>query len=195
MGGGALRCPPPAPTWRPPERRHRKRLLVRAEFGGYAWSLAGPSPIPGNCAIPTSGQPRTADSALCGRQSGQPQFGGTTDRAGAGRAVRLAVVLFNLGGPDSPDAVEPFLRNLFSDPAVIDLPGFIRRPLASFVARRRAPIAREIYAKIGGRSPSNAQVAWLAVYSPSSTSHTNQRSALKTVDLLEYPRPARSTRD
>ncbi len=67
--------------------------------------------------------------------------------------MKLAVVLFNLGGPDSPDAVEPFLRNLFSDPAVIDLPGFIRRPLASFVARRRAPIAREIYAKIGGRSP------------------------------------------
>ncbi len=67
--------------------------------------------------------------------------------------MKIAVVLFNLGGPDSPEAVEPFLRNLFSDPAVIDLPGLIRRPLASFIARRRAPVAREIYAKIGGRSP------------------------------------------
>jgi ferrochelatase len=67
--------------------------------------------------------------------------------------VKLAVVLFNLGGPDSLDAVEPFLRNLFSDPAVIDLPGFLRRPLARIVARRRAPVAREIYARIGGRSP------------------------------------------
>ena len=67
--------------------------------------------------------------------------------------MKLAVVLYNLGGPDSPEAVEPFLRNLFSDPAIISLPGILRRPLARFVARRRAPIAREIYAKLGGRSP------------------------------------------
>jgi protoporphyrin/coproporphyrin ferrochelatase len=67
--------------------------------------------------------------------------------------VKLAVVLFNLGGPDAPEAVEPFLRNLFSDPAIITLPGIFRRPLARLVAARRAPIAREIYAKIGGRSP------------------------------------------
>ncbi len=67
--------------------------------------------------------------------------------------MKLAVVLFNLGGPDAPEAVEPFLRNLFSDPAIITLPGFLRQPLARLVAARRAPIAREIYAKIGGRSP------------------------------------------
>jgi ferrochelatase len=67
--------------------------------------------------------------------------------------VKLAVILFNLGGPDSLEAVEPFLRNLFSDPAVIDLPAFLRQPLARFVAKRRAPVAREIYARMGGRSP------------------------------------------
>jgi ferrochelatase len=67
--------------------------------------------------------------------------------------VRVAVVLFNLGGPDSPDAVEPFLRNLFSDPAIVRLPAILRLPLARYIARRRAPLAREIYAKIGGRSP------------------------------------------
>jgi ferrochelatase len=67
--------------------------------------------------------------------------------------VKLAVVLFNLGGPDSLEAVEPFLRNLFTDPAIISLPGILRMPLGRFIARRRAPIAREIYAKIGGRSP------------------------------------------
>jgi ferrochelatase len=67
--------------------------------------------------------------------------------------VKLAVVLFNLGGPDSLDAVEPFLRNLFSDPAIINLPGFVRRPLARFIARRRAPLARKIYEHLGGRSP------------------------------------------
>jgi ferrochelatase len=67
--------------------------------------------------------------------------------------VKLAVVLFNLGGPDSLEAVEPFLTNLFSDPAVISLPAFLRLPLARLIAKKRGPIAREIYAKIGGRSP------------------------------------------
>jgi ferrochelatase len=67
--------------------------------------------------------------------------------------VKLGIVLFNLGGPDSPEAVEPFLRNLFSDPAIIALPAIVRKPLAWFIARRRAPLARKIYDHIGGRSP------------------------------------------
>lgn len=67
--------------------------------------------------------------------------------------MKLAVVLYNLGGPDSLDAVEPFLTNLFSDPAIITAPTFIRKPLARFIAKRRTPIAHEIYGKIGGRSP------------------------------------------
>ena len=67
--------------------------------------------------------------------------------------MKLAVVLFNLGGPDAPEAVEPFLRNLFNAPAILSVPSFVRKPLARFIAGRRAPIAREIYAKIGGRSP------------------------------------------
>ena len=67
--------------------------------------------------------------------------------------MKLAVILFNLGGPDGPEAVEPFLRNLFSDPAIITLPVPLRLPLAWLIARRRAPIARKIYGHIGGRSP------------------------------------------
>jgi ferrochelatase len=67
--------------------------------------------------------------------------------------VKLAVVVFNLGGPDSLDAVEPFLENLFSDPAILSLPFIVRKPLAWFIAKRRGPIAREIYGRIGGRSP------------------------------------------
>ena len=67
--------------------------------------------------------------------------------------MKLAIVLFNLGGPDSPEAVEPFLRNLFGDPAILSVPGFVRAPLARFIARRRAPVARDIYARIGGSSP------------------------------------------
>ncbi len=67
--------------------------------------------------------------------------------------ARVAIVLMNLGGPDSLEAVRPFLVNLFSDPAIIDLPGPLRRPLARLIAWRRAPVAREIYTKLGGRSP------------------------------------------
>lgn len=67
--------------------------------------------------------------------------------------MKLAIVLFNLGGPDSPEAVRPFLRNLFSDAAIISLPAPLRLPLAWLIARRRAPVAREIYGHIGGRSP------------------------------------------
>jgi len=67
--------------------------------------------------------------------------------------VRVGIVLFNLGGPDNIAGVEPFLRNLFSDPAIIRLPGFFRLPLARWIAARRAPLAQEIYAHIGGGSP------------------------------------------
>ena len=66
---------------------------------------------------------------------------------------RVAVVLMNLGGPDSLDAVEPFLRNLFRDPAIIGAPGPVRWILARLIARRRGPEAREIYRTISGRSP------------------------------------------
>lgn len=67
--------------------------------------------------------------------------------------MKLAVVLFNLGGPDNLKAVKPFLRNLFSDPAIIGLPGFLRLPLARFIATRRTPFTRGMYEEIGGRSP------------------------------------------
>ncbi len=66
---------------------------------------------------------------------------------------KLAVVLFNLGGPDSPAAIKPFLFNLFNDPAIIALPKPFRTALAWLISTRRAPIARKIYAHLGGRSP------------------------------------------
>ncbi|MFL5268590.1 MAG: ferrochelatase [Stellaceae bacterium] len=67
--------------------------------------------------------------------------------------ARVAIVLMNLGGPDSLEAVQPFLFNLFSDPAIIRLPAPIRLPLARLIARRRARVAREIYRRLGGASP------------------------------------------
>ena len=67
--------------------------------------------------------------------------------------MRTAIVFFNLGGPDRPEAVEPFLYNLFNDPAIIRIPWPLRAWLARFVAWRRGPKARAIYAQIGGGSP------------------------------------------
>ncbi len=66
---------------------------------------------------------------------------------------KLAVVLFNLGGPDGPEAVRPFLENLFKDPAIIGLPSFLRLPLAKFIASRREEMAKANYAIMGGGSP------------------------------------------
>jgi len=67
--------------------------------------------------------------------------------------ARTAVVLFNLGGPDRPEAVRPFLVNLFSDPAILRVPGLVRMVLARFIAGRRAKVARAMYGRIGGASP------------------------------------------
>ena len=67
--------------------------------------------------------------------------------------MRRAVVLFNLGGPDSMDAVGPFLTNLFSDPSILPVPGLIRKFLSKLIVRRRIPEAKAIYARMGGRSP------------------------------------------
>jgi len=68
---------------------------------------------------------------------------------------RIGVVLLQLGGPDRLESVEPFLRNLFSDPDIIDLPlAFLfRETLARIIADRRAPKVVGIYRRIGNRSP------------------------------------------
>jgi ferrochelatase len=68
---------------------------------------------------------------------------------------RIAVVLFNLGGPDGPKAVRPFLKNLFSDPAIIGAPGPVRFLLAETISRLREKLAIENYAVMGGASPLN----------------------------------------
>lgn len=66
---------------------------------------------------------------------------------------KTAVILFNLGGPTSPDTVKPFLFNLFNDKAIISTPQPMRWLLAKVISGRRAPIAREIYQHLGGKSP------------------------------------------
>jgi ferrochelatase len=70
-------------------------------------------------------------------------------------APSTAVLLLNLGGPDSLEAVEPFLYNLFRDPDVIDYPvgQWVRNRIAAAIARRRTPVVQGYYRQIGGKSP------------------------------------------
>lgn len=68
---------------------------------------------------------------------------------------RIAVVLFNLGGPDTGEDVQPFLKNLFRDPAIIRAPLPVRWLIARLISSRRAPMVKQNYAMMdaGGGSP------------------------------------------
>ncbi len=70
----------------------------------------------------------------------------------AGAAGPIGVLLLNLGGPDRPESVRPFLLELFRDPEVLALPGGapVRRALAWLIATLRAPKVRRNYASVGG---------------------------------------------
>ncbi|WP_373065256.1 ferrochelatase [Gemmatimonas sp.] len=61
------------------------------------------------------------------------------------------IVMMNLGGPATLDEVEPFLLRLFADKEIIQLPW--QSVLGKFIATRRAPKVRKLYAGIGGGSP------------------------------------------
>ena len=74
----------------------------------------------------------------------------------AKKIQKIGVLLLNLGGPEKPEDVRPFLYNLFSDRRIIRLgPPFLQKPIAALIARRRTPTSRANYLKIGGGSPIN----------------------------------------
>lgn len=77
------------------------------------------------------------------------------DREPMGSGVKTGVVLLNLGGPDSLEAIRPFLENLFSDPEILRFPlsGLVQKPLARFIASRRSRKVIDNYRAIGGKSP------------------------------------------
>ncbi len=96
---------------------------------------------------------------------------GLTERGMSDRQFpRTAIVLFNLGGPDRPEAVRPFLKNLFTDPAILRVPFFIRPFLARWIARARTGPASANYALMGGKSPllplTQRQASALAAWFP-----------------------------
>jgi len=68
--------------------------------------------------------------------------------------ARIAVILLNMGGPTRLEDVRPFLYNIFSDREIIRLgPAILQKPIAWYIARKRAPKSMDIYRQIGGRSP------------------------------------------
>ena len=67
--------------------------------------------------------------------------------------MKKAVILLNLGGPDKLENVEPFLFNLFYDPAILNLPSFLRYPLAKIISNRKETKAKKIYEELSGPSP------------------------------------------
>lgn len=115
----------------------------------------------------------------------------------AGKSDKIAVVLFNLGGPDAPEAVRPFLLNFFMDPNIIRLPIPFRCLIATLIANKRSKAeARESYAELGGASPllqnSKAQAAALEA-----ELNKTANGAFKTFVCMRYwhPMAAQVARD
>jgi protoporphyrin/coproporphyrin ferrochelatase len=102
---------------------------------------------------------------------------------------KVAVVLFNLGGPDEPADVRPFLENLFNDPAIITAPGFVRRPLATLIARLREKSAKANYAVMGGGSPLLAQTRGQATALEAALSDRLPDQLIKTFVAMRYWHP------
>ena len=102
---------------------------------------------------------------------------------------KIGVVLLNLGGPDSLEAVEPFLFNLFSDPDIIDFPGsfLFRKRLAKIISTRRSPGVIEQYREIGGKSPIKEYTLKQAALLEE---RLNQHLPAKVVVAMRYWKPS-----
>ena len=70
---------------------------------------------------------------------------------------KVGVILLNMGGPDSLEAVRPFLYNLFSDHDIVQIPKLIQKPVARIISTFRAKKVRKYYQLIGGKSPQKEQ--------------------------------------
>jgi ferrochelatase len=106
---------------------------------------------------------------------------------------KKAVILFNLGGPDNLEAVKPFLFNLFNDPAIIAAPSVIRYGIAKLISSRREKTARDIYEKMGGKSPileqTKNQAEHLKVSLNYQLSTNNQQPEYKVFTCMRYWHP------
>jgi ferrochelatase len=110
---------------------------------------------------------------------------------------KIAVVLFNLGGPGGQDDVRPFLQNLFSDPAIIAAPAIVRLPLAWFIAKRRETMAQANYAMMGGGSPLLKETQAQALALEAALGRRLADDQVKTFIAMRYwsPTTAEAARD
>jgi ferrochelatase len=103
---------------------------------------------------PAAAAPAPAAKTVATTSLTSPPAVTITPAAGTPSARRkVAIILFNLGGPDRPEAIKPFLLNLFRDPAILRVPFFVRPFLARYIARARLAPAAANYALLGGKSP------------------------------------------
>lgn len=108
---------------------------------------------------------------------------------GAVAGQRIAVVLFNLGGPDDQASVRPFLFNLFRDPAIIGLPDPFRTWLAGLISTRRETGARANYALMGGGSPLLAETRKQAAALEQTLAARLPGDAVRTFIAMRYWSP------
>ena len=103
--------------------------------------------------------------------------------------MKVGVVLFNLGGPDRLAAVRPFLKNLFSDPAIIRGPGWLRWIIAELVSRLRERLAVRNYAHMGGASPLNAETKAQADALAAELARRRPADEVRVFTAMRYWRP------
>jgi len=104
---------------------------------------------------------------------------------------RIAVVLFNLGGPDDSSSVKPFLFNLFNDPAIIGLPGLFRTAVARLISSRRETSAQANYALMdfGGGSPLLAETRKQAAALAARMAQALPSDTVRTFIAMRYWNP------
>lgn len=102
--------------------------------------------------------------------------------------MKIAVVLFNLGGPSDENAVRPFLFNLFKDKNIIRLPAIIRYPLGYLISTLRYKKASKIYAQLGGKSPIN-QETQSQVTALENMLNTQEKDSFKVFYCMQYWHP------
>ncbi|MFV0321890.1 MAG: ferrochelatase [Alphaproteobacteria bacterium] len=102
---------------------------------------------------------------------------------------KIAFVLMNYGGPQHIDEVEGYLKNIFKDPAILQAPFFIRLWLSYRIAKNRGQKSRDIFAKMGGKSPINDETLKQVKAIEVEISHLNPQLSAKGFMIQRYAKP------
>lgn len=102
---------------------------------------------------------------------------------------KIAFVLMNYGGPQHIDEVEGYLRNIFKDPAILQAPFFIRLWLSYKIAKSRGQKSKDIFAKMGGKSPINAETLKQVKAIEAKIAHLNPQLSAKGFMIQRYAKP------